>query len=169
MHSCCIPLFVKILNMERPRVYCSAHLHPAAFTIPGRSGMSWFPFPREQTVIFQHNDLCSETVSAVHMFHRQLHMILFHNLNILKAWHVIINLSLYSFPIPRRYLLFQWVTFVLDRNGFKWLSQHINHNVWNEITYPLPNFNRATVRVWEWISNCMPHVTGHVITYPCCS
>ena len=38
------------------------------------------------------------------------------------------------------------------------------NEVWGEITYP--NFNSATVEVWEWISNSILHITGHVITYP---
>ena len=29
--------------------------------------------------------------------------------------------------------------------------------VWNEVTYPFPNFN-GTVEVWEWISNFIPHI-----------
>ena len=29
---------------------------------------------------------------------------------------------------------------------------------------PIPNFNGATVEVWEWISNFIPHFIGHVIT-----
>ena len=37
----------------------------------------------------------------------------------------------------------------------------------SEITYPFTNFNGCTVEVWEWISNFIPHFTGHVITYPC--
>ena len=39
--------------------------------------------------------------------------------------------------------------------------------IWDEITYPFLNFNGATVEVKEWISNFIPHLTGHVITYPC--
>ena len=39
--------------------------------------------------------------------------------------------------------------------------------VWDEITYSLPNFNGATVEVWEWISNFVPHIIMDVITYPC--
>ena len=35
------------------------------------------------------------------------------------------------------------------------------------ITYPLSNFNSTAVEVWEWISNFIPHFTGHVISYPC--
>ena len=39
--------------------------------------------------------------------------------------------------------------------------------VWDEITYPFPNFNGTVFEVWEWISNFIPHFTGHVIAYPC--
>ena len=48
-----------------------------------------------------------------------------------------------------------------------WISNCIHYKAWDEITYPFPNFNSATVEVWEWISNFIPHFTGHVITYPC--
>ena len=47
-----------------------------------------------------------------------------------------------------------------------WISNYIHH-VWDEITYPFPNFNGATVEVPEWIRNFIPHFTKHVITYPC--
>ena len=33
-----------------------------------------------------------------------------------------------------------------------------------EITYPFPNFNGATVKVWDWISKFTPHFNGFVIT-----
>ena len=42
--------------------------------------------------------------------------------------------------------------------------------VWDEITYPFPNVNGvtgATVEIWEWIRNFIPHFIGQVITYPC--
>ena len=38
--------------------------------------------------------------------------------------------------------------------------------VWDEITYPLPNFNGCTVEAWEWISNFFPHFIMNVIIYP---
>ena len=47
-----------------------------------------------------------------------------------------------------------------------WISNYIHYKVWGEITYPFPNFNGATVEVWEWISNFIPHFSGHVISYP---
>ena len=40
--------------------------------------------------------------------------------------------------------------------------------MWDEVTYPFPNFNGAAVEIWEWISNITPHCIGHVITYTCC-
>ena len=39
--------------------------------------------------------------------------------------------------------------------------------VWDERTYPFPNFNDYTVEVWERISNSIPHLIMDVITYPC--
>ena len=35
--------------------------------------------------------------------------------------------------------------------------------MWDEITYRYLNFNRATVEVYEWISNFILHFTGVVI------
>ena len=48
-----------------------------------------------------------------------------------------------------------------------WISNHMHYKVWDEITYPLPNFNCCTADIWEWVSNFIPHFTGHVTTYPC--
>ena len=33
--------------------------------------------------------------------------------------------------------------------------------VWDEITYPCPNFASTTNGVWEWISNFIQQFTGH--------
>ena len=44
-----------------------------------------------------------------------------------------------------------------------WISNYI-HIVWNEIIYPFQNFNGTAFEVSEWISNFIPHFTGHVIT-----
>ena len=48
-----------------------------------------------------------------------------------------------------------------------WISNYIYHEIWDEITYPFPNFNGTTVEIWIWISSFTPHILGHVITYPC--
>ena len=42
------------------------------------------------------------------------------------------------------------------------------NKVQDKITYPFPNFNGATIEVWEWISNFIRHITMDVITYLCC-
>ena len=33
------------------------------------------------------------------------------------------------------------------------------YKVWDEITYPFPDFNGETVEVWEWINIFIPHFT----------
>ena len=48
-----------------------------------------------------------------------------------------------------------------------WISNYFHYKVWDEITWPFPNLNSATVDVWERISHFSPHFPGHVITYPC--
>ena len=48
-----------------------------------------------------------------------------------------------------------------------YMNNYINCEVRYEIIYSFPNFNGATVAVWEWISNFSQHFIGHVITYPC--
>ena len=39
--------------------------------------------------------------------------------------------------------------------------------MWDEITYPFPNFNGATVEVWVLINYFTPRFIMDVITYPC--
>ena len=39
--------------------------------------------------------------------------------------------------------------------------------VWDEITYPFPNFNGCTVEVREWMSNFISQFMIDVIIYPC--
>ena len=34
--------------------------------------------------------------------------------------------------------------------------------MWDEITYPFPNFNSCTVEVWEWVSKFTPHFSEHM-------
>ena len=41
-----------------------------------------------------------------------------------------------------------------------WISNYIHQNVWDPITYPFPNFNGATVEVWELISKFIQHLLG---------
>ena len=37
----------------------------------------------------------------------------------------------------------------------------------DEIIYPFPKFNSATVEIWEWICNFISHFIMDVIIYPC--
>ena len=48
-----------------------------------------------------------------------------------------------------------------------WINNHMPSKMWDEISYPFPNFNSYTVEVWEWISNFISHIIMNVITYPC--
>ena len=61
-----------------------------------------------------------------------------------------------------RPLLLTWITLILSL-----ISNHIPSKVWNEITYPFPNFKGATAEVWIMVSNFTPHFMSKVITYPC--
>ena len=58
-----------------------------------------------------------------------------------------------------------WLTWINFNTA--WISNDIHFDVWDEITYPFPNFNDGTVEVWECINNFIPYFTGHAFTYPC--
>ena len=62
-----------------------------------------------------------------------------------------------------------WSSFYLDGLTLipAWISNHMPSKVWDEITYPLPNFSACSIKVWEWISSFIPHFMIDVITYPC--
>ena len=47
------------------------------------------------------------------------------------------------------------------------VNETVSSKVWDEITYAFPNFNGATIEVWEWISNSTSHFIMDLITYPC--
>ena len=47
-----------------------------------------------------------------------------------------------------------------------WISNYIHYKVSDEITYPFPNFDAATIEVSKWISNFIPYFMWHMITYP---
>ena len=40
---------------------------------------------------------------------------------------------------------------------------HTPSKVWKEITYRFLIFNRATIEVWEWINNFIPHFIMDVV------
>ena len=39
--------------------------------------------------------------------------------------------------------------------------------MWDEITNAFPNFNSASIEVWEWIDNFIPHIPDVMITNLC--
>ena len=47
------------------------------------------------------------------------------------------------------------------------MSYHVPSKVWDEITYPLQNFNVVAVEVWELTNNVLVKSYNRVITYPC--
>ena len=51
--------------------------------------------------------------------------------------------------------------------GPAWISNYIYCIVWDEITFPFPNFNGCKVEIWEWLSNSILHCIMDVIIYPC--
>ena len=65
-------------------------------------------------------------------------------------------------PRPQHHNILTWIN--LNPAG---ISNHTPSKLWDEIIYPLPNFNGCTVEVWKWISNFISHFIIDVITYPC--
>ena len=47
------------------------------------------------------------------------------------------------------------------------IGNHMFRKVWDEIIYPFPNYNGATVEVGEWICNFISYFIMDVITQPC--
>ena len=45
------------------------------------------------------------------------------------------------------------------------ITSQMYSKVWDEISYPFPNFNGTTIEDREWKSNFIPHFTVHVIIY----
>ena len=46
------------------------------------------------------------------------------------------------------------------------ICNYIHYKVWDEITHPFPNFNSATIDIWEWISNSIPHCPCNYLSMP---
>ena len=80
-----------------------------------------------------------------------------------------VEVTFLSVSICIQLTLADWAPFYLHGLTLisAWMSNHTHYNVWDAITYPFLNFNGATVEVYKWISNCIPHFSGHVIMYPC--
>ena len=86
-----------------------------------------------------------------------------------SASHAYIYNRWRPFFVQGCFLLFTWGPFCYHGLTLipAWMTNYTHYKVWDEITYPFPNFNGCTVEVWEWISSLIPHFTVHVITYSC--
>ena len=41
-----------------------------------------------------------------------------------------------------------------------WIANYILYRTWDEITFPILNFNGCTIEVWEWISNLISYTNS---------
>ena len=53
-------------------------------------------------------------------------------------------------------VLWKYVNDFTDLVKYLWNSNYVHYRIWDEITYPFPNFNGAAVDVWELVSNFIP-------------
>ena len=86
-------------------------------------------------------------------------MLLSHIISVghIVSYYDVCNLLSYFFQVN-----FHWHGLTLMS---AWICNGIHHKVWDEITYPFPNFNSATIEVGEWIYNLIPDFAGNVIIY----
>ena len=59
------------------------------------------------------------------------------------------------------------ITILLRRPSPASIRNYTHYKMWDEISYPFPNFNGSTVDVWEWITDFIPHFIMDVLTYGC--
>ena len=78
----------------------------------------------------------------------------------------------HTHPPTKNYHDNSWISVapvIFHLHGFTiipaWISNHMPIKVWDEITYPFPNFNGCTIKICEW--NFFPHFIMDVIFYPC--
>ena len=67
------------------------------------------------------------------------------------TFYVYVCLCVDEYPMTVGPLQQHGLTLILEN-----ISNHAPKNVWDEITYPIPNFNGCTVQVLEWLSNFIP-------------
>ena len=92
----------------------------------------------------------------------------------------VVTRSVFSSPKSAAFVMFElWSTWTCSVCGMQyrvtldhvimrpgpplltWISNHMHYKVLDEVTYPFPNVNCATVEVWEWIIiNFISHLMG---------
>ena len=96
----------------------------------------------------------------------RMSVVLFHG-NILDLQRHLLFSDLFDFINDRSNLKMHIVVFFRILLGpllSTW--NYICYKVWNEITYPFPNFHGCTFELWELISYLISHFIIDVITYP---
>ena len=73
------------------------------------------------------------------------------------CYYPVVDISCHCWPWPgdQGHLLLTWITVTLIPT---WISNYIHYKVWDEITYPFPNFSGTTIEIWKWISNYIPRI-----------
>ena len=107
--------------------------------------------------------ICRQRINAWHPILTAFFLISQHYL----VWHQSETATLHRFHIyhSREYASISRMSCVIKSTQTQ--GGPFTNMAWDEITYPFPNFNGATVKVWEWISYFIPHSIMDVIIYPC--
>ena len=58
-------------------------------------------------------------------------------------------------------LLITWINLIPT-----WIRNHMSNKLWDEITYPFPNFSGCTVEVWKRMINFILHFVMDIINSP---
>ena len=84
--------------------------------------------------------------------------------SILLKWlcHLWLARANQYFSLQVRFLTVHGLTLIPTR-----ISRHMSNKVWDEIAYPISNFNGCTVEVSKWIYNFVTHFIMDVFTFPC--
>ena len=53
-----------------------------------------------------------------------------------------------------RSIICSWYQLVCEL--YRWIGKNSHYKVWDELSYPFPNFDGATVEIWDWINNFIP-------------
>ena len=92
-----------------------------------------------------------------------------------SQWLIFFNMAVFPFQVPELMAYNRKLShstenarsFVVPCFFVLRLRMEMPSKVSGKVTYQFPNFNGATVEVWEWISKFKPHTIMGVVTYPC--
>ena len=133
------------------------------------SGNGWLGAVRQQAITWANVDLdpCRHMTSLGYNELRVFQS----SLVIIMTWYtgdimsqVISKQALTYFECHLGPLLLTWINFnpsSTDGNYIHYIKCGM------KLLTQFPNLNFKTAEAWEWITNFIPHFTGHVITYAC--